>query len=255
MFVRMRSSGRESTYMRTGGVVERYLLCAEVDARRVGGTPCHRRHKRTSAQGGLQKTFCGSLGMPAPINLSPTGIALDPTEVLTGENGTDVSHGYPYRPVPGQVLHTRAIGQSRVPHVGMSGSVTAEVITGAPGSARQIIKLTSLPVGAKDTVQISLDTQNRPVLTVAYNGTIRASTPGGPALPAGTMVQVQATWDATRGHLSFLQLNGDPVPGSFTPPPGPWKTALMSYVLVGYGVNLATFNGTILSLQVGNLDI
>jgi hypothetical protein len=133
------------------------------------------------------------------------------------------------------------------------GSLTAEVIAGAAGAAVELIKISSALANALETVQISLDTTNRPVLTITHGGTMTASVPGGPAIAVGAMVQVRAVWDASKGLVAFTLLSGAPVPGTLGAlPTAPWTTGPMPYVLVGYGASLAAFNGTILSLQVGD---
>jgi hypothetical protein len=185
----------------------------------------------------------------------PDVYKFSPAQILPGSNATNVFTGYPWRPVPGQLLQTNGNGQFPVRHIGIRGSLTAEIITGAAGTARAVIKLTSALANPQDTVQISLDTQNRPVLTIAYDGaaTITATTSGGSALPAGSLVQVQAIWDSVAGYATFKRLNGGAVAGSMgSIPKVGWGTVPMGYVLVGYGASLAEFNGVILNLQVGD---
>lgn len=201
--------------------------------------------------------------MPHFAISSSTGVVLTPDHVFSGQNGTNVSVGYASRPVPGQLLQTRGMGEFSVSHIGVRGSLTAEVIVGASGTAREVMKLTSALANPQDTIQISLDTSNRPVLTVAYDGgaVITASVPSGSAIAAGGRVHVRAVWDSVRplasgNHIDFKLLSGAAVPGTMgTLPTGPWLTVPMGYVLVGYGASLADFNGTILSLQVGDQRI
>lgn len=198
--------------------------------------------------------------MSDPFSLSSSGLAFSPTQVLTGKSGTDAFHGYVWHPVPGQLLQTRGVGAAYVGHIGLRGSLTAEVITGAPGTARALIKVTSEITPPRDTVQLSLDSQNRPVLTIAYNdaATIRVSVPGGPALPAGSHVQVRVVWDsvtplASGRHVDFTLLSGAPVPGNMgNIPTQPWPMGVLNFVGTGWGTNLGDFNGTILNLQVGD---
>jgi len=199
--------------------------------------------------------------MPDLFIPSSTGMVQTSNQILTRVNGTDAFNGYVYRPVPGQLLQTRGLGQFEVEHIGTCGSLTAEVVTGPPGAARALIKLTSeLTSPPRDTVQLSLDTQNRPVLTIAFQGAaiITASTPGGPALPAGATVQVRVSWNSINPlpsgqYVDFTLLNGAPVPGGMGDIPNdPWATDYMRYVRVGYGTLLADFNGTLLNFQVGD---
>lgn len=189
---------------------------------------------------------------------SSTGALLPPAQVLSGQNGSDVSEGYVSRPVPGQLLLTRGRGQFAVDHIGVRGSLTAEVLVGAAGTAREIMKVTSAATGASDTVQISIDTSNRPVLTISYGSTITATVPSGAALAAGTRVSVRAVWDsvtplASGNHVDWKTLDGSAVPGTMgSIPVAPYATIYMGYVLVGFGTSLGDFNGTILNLQVGD---
>jgi hypothetical protein len=194
---------------------------------------------------------------------SSTGVVLTSTQVLSGQNGCNASVGYVWRPVPGQLLQTHGLGQFAVNHIGTRGSLTAEVIVGAAGTARAIMKLTSALANPQDTIQLSLDTSNRPVLTIAYAGgdTITASTASGSAITVGSRVQIRAVWDSVTplpsgSHVDFKLLSGAAVPGTMgTIPNVPWSTVPMGYVLVGYGANLSDFNGTILNLQVGDQRI
>jgi hypothetical protein len=198
--------------------------------------------------------------MPDLFVPSSTGVVLTPDQVSPGQNGTNLFTDYVSRPVPGQILQTHGVGQFSVDHVGHRGSLTAEVITGVAGAARALVKLTSdLISPPRDTIQLSLDTQNRPVLTIAYAGAsiITFTTPGGPALPAGALVQVRVVWDSmmplpSGRHVDFNLLSGAAVPGTMGSIPAvPWDTLPMFYVRVGYGALLSDFNGTFLSIQVG----
>jgi len=205
---------------------------------------------------------------------SSTGLVLNTHQVYTGVtlgteedpiqysfNGTNDFTGYAHRPVPGQLLQTNGIGQFEIEHIGVRGSMTAEVITGPVGLARAIIKVTSeLTSPPRDTLQISLDSSNRPVLTIAYSGAsiIKISAPGGDPIPEGAYVGVRVVWDsitplASGNHVDFTLLNGAPVPGDMGDiPTAPWPTAYKRYVRIGYGAQLYDFNGTILNLQVGD---
>lgn len=195
------------------------------------------------------------------VIVSSTGALLPPTQVLSGQNGSDVSEGYVSRPVPGQLLLARGKGQYSINHIGVRGSLTAEVIVGATGTARAIMKVTSAVTGALDTVQLSLDTSNRPVLTISYGGTITATTASGSALAVGSKVSVRAVWDsvtplASGNHVDWKALDGSTVPGTMGSIPAvPYVTTFMGYVLVGFGTSLGDFNGTILNLQVGDQRI
>jgi hypothetical protein len=198
--------------------------------------------------------------MPEPASiLSPTGTVLNPNLVLTGVNGTNTNVGYVTQPVPGTLLNTAGIGEFVVSHGGLRGTMTAEILAGATGSARALMLLCDVAATPIFAVQITLDSTNRPGCTIISGGTAVATwSPAAPAYAAGDQVQVRLTWDSKNTldnglHANFELFNGAAPGGSWSVvPSAPFAMLPMSVMLTGYAPTLGDFNGTVRRFQVGD---
>jgi len=193
--------------------------------------------------------------------LSPTGAVFAPNWPLPGVNGVNSNPGYVSRPVPGVLLATQGLGQFQIQPFGFRGTLTAEIVTGAAGTARAVLSLRDTLASPQYEVRIALDNQNRPTARVVVAGVaVAVWTPTSAAIAAGTPLQLRLIWDSLSPHSNFAGVyvdfelfNGSfPGLGSWTTAPSaPFVMAPMGVVLTGFAASFGDFNGAVNSLQVG----
>lgn len=196
----------------------------------------------------------------API-LYSTGLAMNPNLIGSGVNGTNVSPGHVYRPIPGLVLTALTTGQFALNHPGIRGTIEAEIITGPLGAGGTVLQLQTSATDSTQRVRIDLNDSNCPEFAIFNGGgsAVTSWTPGGTDIPEGTPLQIRLVWDSGNLlvpgglHVSFADFSGAAFEGDWDPEPPvtPWTMGPLQSLLVGYGD--AEYPLTVRQIQIGML--
>jgi len=183
---------------------------------------------------------------------------MDPNLIGYAANGSDVSPGIVYRPVPGLLLAARGRGDFSLDHPGSRGTIEAEIVTGALGAGATVLQLQTSASATTHRIRIDLNDSNRPEFAIFNGGgsAVTSWTPAGADIPAGTALRIRLVWDSRAPlssglHVSFTAFDGSAFEGDWDPlPTTPWVMGPMQTLLSGYSAD-GEFNGTIRLIQVG----
>lgn len=134
-----------------------------------------------------------------------------------------------YPALPGTIATIRTMGSFLLESYPMyTGSVRASIVAGASGGT--VLELSD---GGKQ-ITIALDGTSRVslILTDAAGSPVAQAAPWGAAIPAGATIDIQLSWNANTGQVTFL-VNGQAPPVWADYPAGSWMPFLPAIAIVG----------------------
>lgn len=134
-----------------------------------------------------------------------------------------------YQALPGTIATIRTMGSFLLESYPMyTGSVRASIVAGASGGT--VLELSDGP----RQITIALDGTSRAglILTDAAGSPVAQAAPWGAAIPAGATIDIQLSWNANTGQVTFL-VNGQAPPVWADYPAGSWLPFLPAVAIVG----------------------